>query len=209
MGTRSASTRSERTLTIQDVSARVGVSPSTLRHWEHEYGIPMPERTAGGHRRYDASDLAVTEAMVRFTRAGWSPAEAADYLRGQDLAPGDLPLPGTDPDTRADDVDVVALAAAHRAARALLRLSRPEDAVDVLIACVERLGGSVVVPDDTPDDTLPIDLSFGTGRVVLPSAPEFSLARMRLQAVLPALVEDARRIVGLLRAARLDVGDAT
>ena len=43
-------------LTIKEASEYLGVAKSTLRRWEYE-GKIKPERTAGGHRRYDKSVL--------------------------------------------------------------------------------------------------------------------------------------------------------
>ena len=43
-------------LTIKEASEYLGVAKSTLRRWEDE-GKIKPERTAGGHRRYDKSTL--------------------------------------------------------------------------------------------------------------------------------------------------------
>src|SRR5919107_2393599 len=35
----------------------LGVSPNTLRSWERRFGVPMPRRTAGGHRQFDVREL--------------------------------------------------------------------------------------------------------------------------------------------------------
>jgi excisionase family DNA binding protein len=43
-------------LTISEAAATLGVSISTLRRWERE-GRLVPERTAGGQRRYDFEAL--------------------------------------------------------------------------------------------------------------------------------------------------------
>ncbi|MCA9937221.1 MAG: MerR family DNA-binding transcriptional regulator, partial [Anaerolineales bacterium] len=34
------------------VVQETGLKPDTLRAWERRYGVPSPERTAGGHRLY-------------------------------------------------------------------------------------------------------------------------------------------------------------
>jgi hypothetical protein len=51
------------------------------------------------------------------------------------------------------------------------------------------------------DAVLPVDLSFGEGPPVLPRAEPMSVARMALEHALPALVEDGRRLIDLLRRA--------
>jgi MerR family transcriptional regulator, light-induced transcriptional regulator len=35
----------------------LGVSPNTLRSWERRYGLPMPHRSAGGHRQYSLTEI--------------------------------------------------------------------------------------------------------------------------------------------------------
>ena len=46
---------------------------------------------------------------------------------------------------------------------------------------------------------LPVDLAFGEGPPLLPRAPSPSVARMRLEAVLPLVMEDARIVVHRLQ----------
>jgi DNA-binding transcriptional MerR regulator len=109
---------------------------------------------------------------------------------------------GSDP-LVADEVDARAIAVAYRAARRLLVLRSPSEAADVLTDLVHELGGEVVPATYGDEDALPIDLSFGTGEPIVPSAPQMSLARMRLEFILPELVEAARHVIELLRAADL------
>ena len=45
-----------RLCTINEAAKALGVSISTMRRWEQE-GKIMPERTTGGHRRYDLAKL--------------------------------------------------------------------------------------------------------------------------------------------------------
>ena len=53
-----------KTLTIQEVSKRSGVSTHTLRFWEKELeGVVVPDRTKGGQRRYTLEDLLVIEEI--------------------------------------------------------------------------------------------------------------------------------------------------
>ncbi|QIG41876.1 MerR family transcriptional regulator [Nocardioides anomalus] len=42
---------------IGELEARTGVASTTLRAWERRVGFPAPVRTAGGQRRYLASDV--------------------------------------------------------------------------------------------------------------------------------------------------------
>ena len=47
-------------ITRQEASDLLGVHPDTMRRWESE-GKIIPERTAGGHRRYDVATLLGTK----------------------------------------------------------------------------------------------------------------------------------------------------
>ena len=38
-------------------AALLGVSPNTLRSWEHRFGYPTPRRTEGGHRQFDLVEI--------------------------------------------------------------------------------------------------------------------------------------------------------
>ncbi|MFN4280443.1 IS607 family transposase [Thermosynechococcus sp.] len=53
-------------LSISQAAKLKGVSTQTLRRWEAE-GKLIPERTAGGHRRYDLAQLMGTKSELSFT----------------------------------------------------------------------------------------------------------------------------------------------
>jgi MerR family transcriptional regulator, light-induced transcriptional regulator len=59
-------------LTIREVSERTGIPVAGLRNWERRYGVPRPERSAGGQRRYRESDCAVLEEVLRARDRGLS-----------------------------------------------------------------------------------------------------------------------------------------
>jgi DNA-binding transcriptional MerR regulator len=62
-----------KTLTIQEVSKRSGVSTHTLRFWEKELeGVIVPERTKGGQRRYTLEHLLVIEEIKGLKSKGLS-----------------------------------------------------------------------------------------------------------------------------------------
>ncbi|MEU2424982.1 cobalamin B12-binding domain-containing protein [Streptomyces sp. NPDC007851] len=63
------------------LARRLGVSPMTLRSWDRRYGIGPTARTAGGHRRWTAADVATVEEMCRLTATGVPPADAARAAR--------------------------------------------------------------------------------------------------------------------------------
>jgi methanogenic corrinoid protein MtbC1 len=67
-------------LNIAALAARTGVSPDTLRKWEHRYGVLRPVRTAGGQRRYSEVDVQRVKWLRDRIREGWRIGEAARVL---------------------------------------------------------------------------------------------------------------------------------
>jgi DNA-binding transcriptional MerR regulator len=53
-----------------EAAARAGVSEPALRMWERRYGLVPSARSAGGHRRYSESDVAVVRRAVALIAAG-------------------------------------------------------------------------------------------------------------------------------------------
>src|SRR6267154_95279 len=46
-------------------AALLGVSPNTLRSWEARFGYPTPQRTEGGHRQFDLTEIeALRQALA-------------------------------------------------------------------------------------------------------------------------------------------------
>ena len=92
-----------------------------------------------------------------------------------------------------------ALESAYSTTRALLRLRRPAQAVDILVRLVRELGGDVVDANGAPPEALPLDLSFGERAPLLAVAPPYSVARLHLERILPTVFDDARHMVLLTR----------
>jgi len=74
---------------LRVVLNETGIKPDTLRAWERRYGLPLPERSAGGHRLYSQYDIETIKWLMarqdeglRINRAVklWRSIEAA----GQD-----------------------------------------------------------------------------------------------------------------------------
>lgn len=164
-------------LRVGEVAERLGVSASTIRLWERRYGLPGPLRSVGGHRRYSAANVEQLRAVRDL------------FGRGHPLGRSTAETP------RAD------LEAILATTRALLRASTPDEVRDLLVAFVRISGGEVLAAAQTGADALPFDLSFGAGEPLLPVAEKPSVVRLRLERTLPAVHEDARRVVALLRAA--------
>jgi hypothetical protein len=97
--------------------------------------------------------------------------------------------------------DERALAAAYEATSRLLRSNTPREVVSVMGALVRELGGTLVAPRAGDPRVLDMDLSLGVGVPMVAAAEPYSIDRLCLEEVLPAVVEDARRVVGLLLAA--------
>ena len=53
------------TYNLRAVLDETGITADTLRVWERRYGVPLPERTAGGHRLYSQRDV----QMIRWLLA--------------------------------------------------------------------------------------------------------------------------------------------
>jgi DNA-binding transcriptional MerR regulator len=248
------------TMPIGEVARQTGMTVPTLRAWERRYGLLVPVRTAGGHRRYSDEDVRRVLAVIELVRRGWGVGAAARQVAGRrsarpadrpvdelrdrlwtaleqalrDLpagteaagpagespttgqpeasagplgAPGSSASPGRAAAVRqrrrtvaaAGQPDRGVLQETHQATRALLYITSVQEATEILMAAVQRLGGATIPASQADSWALPIDLSFGDGEPILPVAEPYSLARMQLEQVLPGLVEDARRAVQLLR----------
>ncbi len=194
-------------LRIGEVAARTGMTIDALRAWERRYRLLTPARTAGGQRLYSEADVASVRLVQRLVAEGWSiPGAVARLRAGGELAADDDDAPPAPAETgRGDagrvallapmaDVDSEAVLVAYQSARVMMRATRPTELRDALVALVERLGGTVGPAAEESEEVLPVDLSLGEGPPVLPRAPASSLARMRLEAILPGLVEDAREL---------------
>ncbi len=71
------------TMPIGEVARRTGVTVPTLRAWERRYGLLLPVRTAGGHRRYSDEDVQRVLAVLDLTGQGWAVGAAARRVVGR------------------------------------------------------------------------------------------------------------------------------
>ncbi|WP_153532447.1 MerR family transcriptional regulator [Actinomadura macrotermitis] len=104
-------------LGVGAVARRLGVAPSTLRTWERRYRIAPSRHTAGGHRRYDETDVARLELMQRLILGGVPPEEAARAARA--AGPGELAAPPAPPAAAVPAGEAPAVRALVRAAAAM------------------------------------------------------------------------------------------
>jgi DNA-binding transcriptional MerR regulator len=211
-------------LRIGEVARRAGVTTATLRAWEARYGLLPSARTAGGHRLYREADVGRVQAVRRLVDQGWSVAGAVSQVLRQPGWPGEASgeppgdasgqegrdaatasgvlLPGTARRPVLDalaGIDAYAVLAAYETVRDLLRATDAGQVRDILAGLVQRLGGEVGEAPLQDDTVIPVDLAFGVGPPLLPRAPSPSVARMRLEAVLPFVIEDARIVVHRLQ----------
>ncbi|MEU9582163.1 MerR family transcriptional regulator [Streptomyces werraensis] len=84
-------------LTTGEVARRLGVAPTTVRTWDHRYGLGPDRHTGGRHRRWTPADVARLERMCALTATGIPPAEAARLARE---TPAPAPDAGPEPSAR-------------------------------------------------------------------------------------------------------------
>lgn len=66
---------------LKAVVRETGINPDTLRAWERRYGVPSPERTAGGHRLYSQRDLETIKWLMARQAEGMSISSAVKLWR--------------------------------------------------------------------------------------------------------------------------------
>jgi MerR family transcriptional regulator, light-induced transcriptional regulator len=76
-----------------------GLAADTLRAWERRYGLPLPQRTAGGHRLYSQRDIETIKWLMKRQEEGLSISRAVD-LWNEQLASGADPLADVVPPSR-------------------------------------------------------------------------------------------------------------
>lgn len=69
------------------VTHETGVPADTFRAWERRYGIPRPQRTAGGHRLYSERDIAIIRWLRDRTDEGMNISQAVMLLENTLVPP--------------------------------------------------------------------------------------------------------------------------
>jgi DICT domain-containing protein len=75
-------------LSISEVSRRTGIPVSGLRNWEQRHGLPRPQRSAGGQRRYTEADCDLLAEILRLRAGGLSLTAAMAQAAGAVNSPG-------------------------------------------------------------------------------------------------------------------------
>lgn len=81
---------------LKVVLKETGLPADTLRAWERRYGLPVPQRTQGGHRLYSERDIHTIKWLMARQAEGLSISRAVD-LWNENLASGLDPLAGLAP----------------------------------------------------------------------------------------------------------------
>lgn len=79
------------TYNLRAVVQRTGLKPDTLRAWERRYGIPVPDRTGGGHRVYSEADVQCLLWLIARQDEGMNISQAVNLWRTLEEE-GHLPL---------------------------------------------------------------------------------------------------------------------
>ena len=83
---------------LKAVLQETNIAADTLRAWERRYGVPMPQRTAGGHRLYSQYDIETIKWLLARQAEGLSISRAVDSWN-EKIASGTDPLAGVIPST--------------------------------------------------------------------------------------------------------------
>jgi len=75
---------------VAEAAALVGLSPHTLRYYEHE-GLVRPSRNASGYRQYTPPDLRRLVFLTRMRLSGMTIQDLKRYIELADLGPTTIP----------------------------------------------------------------------------------------------------------------------
>ncbi len=126
-------------LAIGRLAEVTGVDPATLRTWESRYGVPEPERTPGGQRRYGPEQIEKVRAMKRLLDAGYRASEAARMVTSTWPGPdfGGLPASRDDVASLLTEGDFDALSLLDRLAGAM---SVEDVVIDFVVPIMREVG---------------------------------------------------------------------
>src|SRR5215207_5160610 len=104
---------------LKVVLKETGLAADTLRAWERRYGLPVPQRSAGGHRLYSQRDIETIRWLMKRQAEGLSISRAVDlwneqlassvdpltgFAQGTSPSTAALPIPFQPPDTTLDSL---------------------------------------------------------------------------------------------------------
>lgn len=79
---------------LKAVLKETGIAADTLRAWERRYGLPLPQRSPGGHRLYSQRDIETIKWLMKRQEEGLSISRAVE-LWNEQSATGVDPLAGS------------------------------------------------------------------------------------------------------------------
>ena len=118
-------------------------------------------------------------------------------LRANRDANSDLEVATAHEIEETDRLDAATVDLLLEVTRSLLWVETRMDARVAAARFVTGIGGQLVEAERSDSSTLPVDLSFGEGQPVVPSAPQGSAERRLLERHLPGLVTDIYRVIAL------------
>lgn len=77
------------TMTVGELAKRAGINLETVRYYEKEKLLPVPERTSGGHRIYTAEDVERLRYIQSAKSVGFTLRETRTLMRLREADPGD------------------------------------------------------------------------------------------------------------------------
>lgn len=83
---------------LKVVLRETGLAADTLRAWERRYGLPVPQRSPGGHRLYSQYDIETVKWLMARQNEGLSISRAVELWKDE-LAKGRDPLADAKPRT--------------------------------------------------------------------------------------------------------------
>lgn len=112
----------ERRYSVREAARLLDLPPSTLRAWERRYGLPTPERSSNGYRRYSDLDLLTLRWLKEQSNSGLGIGRAAQLL-------AELRMSGRDPATEAGTGTLMGwpLSLAHLQAQWLVAIEAMND----------------------------------------------------------------------------------
>jgi len=75
---------------LKVVLKETGLAADTLRAWERRYGLPAPQRSAGGHRLYSQRDIETIKWLMARQAEGLSISRAVDLWKEKTASGADL-----------------------------------------------------------------------------------------------------------------------
>ena len=74
---------------LKVVLKETGLAADTLRAWERRYGLPLPQRTQGGHRLYSQRDIETIKWLMKRQEEGLSISRAVELWKEQTASGAD------------------------------------------------------------------------------------------------------------------------